>query len=323
VREEKFDQVEPELADYARRFGLDQFRLLARHLGEVLNPDGILRDATYRDRQRGLTIRQRPDGSVTGGFEGTAALGEALLAILDKTAAPHPQTDGGKDPRTAAQRRHDGLLDALTTLLRSETLGDCNGVTTTMILTLTQEQLHTGQGLARTGHGALIPVCDAVKNLGDTRIFPVVLDDSAPPQARSGTGLPDTDPPDTQPPDTGPPDARLFGGIRPVAAYGTTHRIFTEGQRLAMIARDKGCSFPGCTTGPQWCQANHVTEWQYGKRTTVDDGALLCGFHHREFGNLGWACIMLNRIPHYIPPYRLDPNQTPQRNTIHDVFPAA
>ena len=37
----------------------------------------------------------------------------------------------------------------------------------------------------------------------------------------------------------------------------------------------------------------------------------------------GWACIMLNRIPHYIPPHWLDPDQTPQRNTIHDVFPAA
>ena len=286
---------------------------------------------TYRDRQRGLTLNQRPDGSVTGSFDGTATLGEALLTVLDKTAAPHPQAEGGKDPRTAAQRRHDGLLDALTTLLRSETLGDCNGVTTTMILTLTQEQLHTGHGLARTGHGALIPVCDVVKNLGDTRIFPVVLDDT---ENAPGTGPPDTapretDPPDSRPPDTGLPDTqrpdqRWPGGIKPVAAYGTTHRIFTEGQRLAMIARDKGCSFPGCTTGPQWCQANHVTEWQYGKRTTVDDGALLCGFHHREFGNLlGWACIMLNRIPHYIPPHWLDPNQTPQRNTIHDVFPAA
>ena len=102
---------------------------------------------------------------------------------------------------------------------------------------------------------------------------------------------------------------RPFAKAKPVAAYGTTHRIFTEGQRLAMIARDKGCSFPGCTVGPAWCEANHVTEWQYGKRTSIDDGALLCGFHHREFEKLGWhahdqrhpalrAAVMARPRPH-------------------------
>jgi hypothetical protein len=90
-----------------------------------------------------------------------------------------------------------------------------------------------------------------------------------------------------------------------------------------MIARDKGCTFPGCGTGPSWCQANHITEWQYGHRTSIDDGALLCGFHHREFEKLGWKCVMLDGIPHYIPPYWLDHEQKPQRNTAHDIYPAA
>jgi hypothetical protein len=89
-----------------------------------------------------------------------------------------------------------------------------------------------------------------------------------------------------------------------------------------MIARDKGCSFPGCTVGPQWTQAHHVTEWQIGKRTSIDDAALLCGFHHREFENLGWQCLMINGIPHFIPPWWLDHDQRPQRNSAHDI-PAA
>ena len=100
VREESFEQVEPELADYARRFGLDQFRLLARHLSDVLDPDGTLRDAKYRERQRALIVKQRPDGSVAGSFEGTAEFGETLLSVLDKVAAPKPESDGAKDPRT-------------------------------------------------------------------------------------------------------------------------------------------------------------------------------------------------------------------------------
>ena len=97
LRDEQFDEIEAELVDYARRFNLDQFRLLARHLGDVLDPDGSLRDAKYRERQRALNVRQRPDGSVSGSFEGTAEFGEALLAILDKCAAPKPEADGVKD----------------------------------------------------------------------------------------------------------------------------------------------------------------------------------------------------------------------------------
>jgi hypothetical protein len=291
VREENFEEIEPELANYARQFGLDQFRLLARHLGAVLDPDGTLTDAKYRDRQRALNLRQRPDGSVTGSFEGTAGFGEALQTLLDKFAAPQPATDGTKDPRTPAQRRHDGLLDAMKALLRSGQLGDCNGVTTTIIVTMSAEQAHTVQGLARTGHGGLIPVQQVLANIGDARIFPVLL------------------------------DANSTLKVKPVAGYGATHRIFTEGQRLAMIARDKGCSFPGCTVGPAWCEANHVTQWQYGKRTCIDDGALLCGFHHREFEKLGWRCEMIDGIPHYIPPRWLG-DGTAIRNTAHDV-PAA
>jgi hypothetical protein len=141
VREDSFEEVEPELAGYARQFGLDQFRLLARHLGAVLDPDGVLNDAKHRDRQRGLSFRQRPDGSICGTFEGTVEFAEALLSILDKTAAPKPAADGAKDPRSPAQRRHDGVLDALTMLLRSEQLGDCNGVSTTILFTLTADQL--------------------------------------------------------------------------------------------------------------------------------------------------------------------------------------
>ena len=168
------------MAGYARRFGLDQFRLLARHLGDVLDPDGVLRDAKYRDRQRGLNIRQRPDGSVTGSFEGTAEFGEALLSLLDKTAAPKPEADGTKDPRTPAQRRHDGLLDAMSMLLRSGQLGDCNGVSTTILVMMSEEQARTGDGMARTGHGALIPVPHVLANIGDARIFPVILDNPPP-----------------------------------------------------------------------------------------------------------------------------------------------
>ena len=82
-----------------------------------------------------------------------------------------------KDPRTAGQRRHDGLLDALLLTLRAGQLPTCNGVTTTILLTMTADQAATGTGLAQTGHGALIPVGQALRMAGGgARVFPVNFD---------------------------------------------------------------------------------------------------------------------------------------------------
>ena len=302
----EFDEIEPELAGYARRFGLDQFRLLARHLGDVLDPGRHPPRRQVPGAAAGLNVRQRPDGSVSGSFEGTAEFGEALLSLLDKSAAPDPEADGAKDPRTPAQRRHDGLLDAMKLLLRSGQLGDCNGVSTTIIFTMTAEQAHTGTAWPAPG---------TAPRPGPTRAREHRRRPHLPGHPRR---------PRTHHRAAGsrPATCACSARVKPVAAYGTTHRIFTEGQRLAMIARDKGCSFPGCTVGPQWCEAHHVTEWQYGRRTCIDDGALLCGYHHREFENLGWHCLMINGVPHYRAAPWLDGERTPHRNTAHDITAA-
>ncbi len=206
--------------------------------------------------------------------------------MLDSVAKPAAsEQDGTRDPRTPGQRRHDGLQDALLTLLRSGDLPACNGVAATIVLTMTDQQAETRTGLVTTGHGALISVEQALSLTGDARLIPVTLTKT-----------------------------------REITAYGDTHRIFTEGQRLAMIARDQGCSFPGCSVGPAWCQAHHITDYAITRRTSVDDGTLLCGYHHREHPTLGWTCHMIDGTPHWTPPAWIDPTQTPRRNRTHDLL---
>ena len=100
--------------------------------------------------------------------------------------------------------------------------------------------------------------------------------------------------------------------------YSTGTRLFTETQRLALTARDQGCSFPGCTTPPALCQAHHIQDFAKDGATAVDNGTLLCGFHHREFGALGWSCVVRDGIPHWVAPAWLDPDQVPQRNHAHN-----
>jgi hypothetical protein len=190
------------------------------------------------------------------------------------------------------------LRDALLMLLRSGQLPACGGIAASIILTMSTEQARahteqarahseseqprTGSGLVRTGHGATITVKEAFTLAGDAQIQAVVLD-----------------------------------SLRKVSEYSSTHRFFTQAQRLAMAARDGGCSFTGCTIPPAWCESHHVTDFAVTRKTTIDDGTLLCGFHHREHEALGWTCHMINGTPHWTAPRWLDPDQTPRRNTAH------
>lgn len=283
ARDEHGESVEKFLLEQAEQFGPDSLGKITRRLTDTLDPDGKLRDAEYRRRNRHLRFTQRPDGSAYGSFDLEADAAEALATILDALAAPKPAEDGTKDPRSAEQRNHDALRDALLMLLRSGELPACNGVAATILFTMRAEDAATGEGMAGTGHGATVPVRDVLRFLGDARIMPVELDD---------------------------------GGA--VTGYGTIRRLFTEKQRLAMISRDLGCAFPGCTAPPGQTEAHHITDFATRQRTCIDDGCLLCGFHHREHERLGWTGVMLQGIPHFVPPRWLDPDQVPRRNHAHD-----
>lgn len=285
VSAERGAELETFLVEQAAILDLDSLRKLGRHTLAVLDPDGTLCDAGYRDRHRDLRLQVRADGSARIEAEATAELTEHLLTILDVTARPAPEQDGAHDLRSSGQRRHDGLLEACKLVLRAGELRSCAGLTTTVIITMNAEAFSTGQGIAVTGHGVVLPAAQPLTWIGgDSRTFPVTL-----------------------------------GPQKQVTAYGNAHRLFTEGQRLALIARDQGCSFPGCDTPPQWTQAHHVIEHSAGGPTTVDNGTLLCGFHHRQHEKQGWTCRMINHLPHWIPPAWLDPDtRTPIRNTMHE-----
>ena len=45
---------------------------------------------------------------------------------------------------------------------------------------------------------------------------------------------------------------------------GREARYATPAQFKALVARDKHCTFPGCTRLPQWCDTHHLTWWSRG-----------------------------------------------------------
>jgi hypothetical protein len=139
-----------------------------------------------------------------------------------------------------------------------------------------------GTGYATTSHGELVPVRRMLELAADAQMMSLLFDP--------------------------------HGGIHD---YGRACRLAPPDLRMALAARDGGCSFPDCDRPVAWCQAHHISRWIAGGPTALENMTLLCGFHHREFGRGGWACVMFEGVPMWIPPPSIDPARTPRRNTRH------
>ena len=108
----------------------------------------------------------------------------------------------------------------------------------------------------------------------------------------------------------------LFGNEGQVLQHGKTRRLFTPAQNRALAARDGGCVWPGCDAPPSWCESHHVEGWQSTEhlagRTDIDNGALLCHFHHSNIHKTPWKLVICHGTPHLIPPGYIDWTQTPR-----------
>lgn len=102
-----------------------------------------------------------------------------------------------------------------------------------------------------------------------------------------------------------------------VLDVGRQRRTVTPAQYAALIARDGGCAFPGCTRPPAWCVAHHIIHWARGGPTDLANLVLLCSHHHRVIHHDGWQVRIdtTDRLPTFTPPRWIDPDQRPRRNS--------
>ncbi len=282
---EAHSAVEAVLLDFARTHDPDTLARHATRIATALDQDGALRDHERAARHRSVDLHRFPDGSGLLTARLTAEAAEYVHTVLDSLGRPAPaERTVRRDLRTPGQRRHDALLTGLKLLLTSGRLPKAGGCATTVLLTMDVHDFATNSGVATTGHGYPIPVSLAKRWL-DPEAKAILV---------------------------------LLAKTRAILAYSDKQRLFTEQQRLAMLARDGGCSYPGCDATLAWLDAHHVTDYHQTHRTSVDDGALVCGPHHDTFQSMGWTSTMLNGRPHWIPPHWLDPTQIPRRNHLHD-----
>ncbi|MEO9103539.1 MAG: DUF222 domain-containing protein [Terrimesophilobacter sp.] len=93
---------------------------------------------------------------------------------------------------------------------------------------------------------------------------------------------------------------------------GRTSRLFDRRQREALAVRDGGCLWPECDRPPGFTEAHHTKHWSRDHgRTNIDDGVLLCRFHHLQLHNNRWEIGRRGSNFWLTPPRTLDAEQVP------------
>jgi hypothetical protein len=71
-------------------------------------------------------------------------------------------------------------------------------------------------------------------------------------------------------------------------SIGRRTRTIPPAIRRALMLRDRGCAFPGCTH-TRFLHGHHIRHWLHGGETSIDNLALLCTVHHHLVHEGGWT----------------------------------
>ena len=69
---------------------------------------------------------------------------------------------------------------------------------------------------------------------------------------------------------------------------GRRARSIPPAIRRALMLRDRGCAFPGCTH-TSFLHGHHVEHWLHGGETSLENLVMLCTFHHHLVHEGGWT----------------------------------
>ncbi|HEX7308975.1 HNH endonuclease signature motif containing protein [Lentzea sp.] len=209
--------------------------------------------------------------------------GAKFEALIDPLAKPRPATpEEGPDPRTRAEREGDAFADLVDLVLRSDRLPEHGGEPVTLTLTMRYRDLAEQTGFAALDNRERVPAGLVRRLACNAGVVPVVL-----------------------------------GGRSESVDIGRKTRTFPAAIRRLLVARDRGCSFPGCDRPPKHCDAHHIRFWSQGGATSVHNAALLCRHHHTLVHRSEWEVKLRDGTPAFVPPSWLDPTRTPRTNTAH------
>jgi hypothetical protein len=277
------EAAEADLAHYARSFDSTSLHKIGRHILAHLDQDG---PPPHDDPERApaageFRFWQRRDGRL--GLEGflEPEHSAAFRALIEQLAASRPAAEGIPDARTTPQRNADALLEVCGLARAAQDCPTTAGEPPHLTVTIDWDALRTGLGTATLDYGTHLSAAEARRWACDAKIIPVVL-----------------------------------GGQSEPLDVGRAMRTVPLSIRRALVARDRGCAFPGCDRPPGLCQAHHCRHWIDGGDTRMENCVLLCEAHHRHVHCTGWEILIHPDHVDFLPPAILDPARRPLRNPL-------
>lgn len=258
VSRETVLSAETHLVEQAARFGPRALARLGRRVLEVVAPEvaddqeriALEREDARAERMTSLFSQSLGDGTTRITLRVADAVASRLQTYLEAFTAPRRTTGdaAGLADRIPSYQAKGLAFGSLLESLDPRRVPLHGGDATTLMVTVGLDQLRSGLGAAEIGVDGRISV-GQTRRLGCTaKIIPVVL-----------------------------------GGKSEILDLGRAARLFSPAQRKAMAVRDKRCRAAGCSVVAEWCEAHHFREpWSQGGRTDLEDGILLCSFHHHR-----------------------------------------
>lgn len=286
--------METSLSELASTQDPDFLRPAVQRWNTIIDQDGTAPSEAELKQRQGIWRMRTHRGLNQFQIWADQTQAEVLLTVMNAGTNPRTETADarGLDQRSLPQKHLDALVTAVKAALQTELFPRTGGSRPQLLATVGFKELLADFSDAETPAATTARLAFTgpinAKNLRalacDAEIIPVV-----------------------------------FGGQGQVLDVGAGRRFFNRTQRLALIARDRGCSFPDCTIPASWCEAHHVDWWSRNPWTAVDNGALLCSHHHHLIHQGQWEMQIRSGIPWFIPPSWLDPLRDPRRNRFHQI----
>lgn len=267
-------RAEAMLADAARTLNPAGVSLVGNRILAHLDPDGSLVDEKDRARRRKLVLSPQ-DRQLMSVLRGQLdpELRAELEVMLGLWAAPGMNNPGDpdspfgevdqpglakavlaaaaeRDDRQLGQRQHDALKAMLKWVNGQAAVARPDSLRNQIVVTVSDADLARGAGIAWTATGTRMPIADLVKLAAEAV-----------------------------------PHLAVFAEATAQALYlGHGPRSASRAQRLALFARDRGCTAPGCSRPFAATEAHHMPDYADGAPTDVDHLGAACGNHNRWNG---------------------------------------
>jgi hypothetical protein len=249
--------------------GVDADRLWrnARDLRDDLDLAGVRIREDEQRAARGLSHAPLPGGGGRATWTMDVETYALFRDIHDRMASPKlggvrfvdPVNAGHaksieSDPRTPFQLASDGFLQLIMAGADADDSVMLGSGAPVIRVTVTEEALSAGFGLARI----------------DGQVDPVSIDTAR--RLACGGNI-----------------VRVgFDAIGGAVSLESEGRLFTKRQHEVLAAKFGGCMDPDCDRPPSWCEAHHIKHWVRDRgKTVLVNGILLCRWHHLKYHNDG------------------------------------